>query len=70
MTSTAPKRRGRPRCAPGTGRDVQVLLRLTEPERWAWGQLADAAGMTLSAWIRHRCAPTDESDIIEAITDV
>lgn len=35
-------------------RDLFVRLRMTEAEKAAWEQAADAAGLALSEWIRRR----------------
>lgn len=44
---------------PGPGRpkkEVPFQIRMSDGDRAAWQPLADAAGMTLSQWIRLQCA--------------
>ena len=47
-------KRGRPRKAPGEGRDEGFYVRLTMAELHAIRQSARRAGFSVSAWIRWR----------------
>jgi hypothetical protein len=40
----------------GNRRDASILLRLTQDELERWKRLASTAGVTLSEWIRGKCA--------------
>lgn len=55
--SQAPERKkpGRPALADGAGKTARVQLKLTETEKARWLAEAEAAGMTLQAWVEHRC---------------
>jgi hypothetical protein len=52
---TAPKRRGRKRLADGEGKTARVELRVHGATKAAWQSKADAAGLTLQAWIERAC---------------
>ena len=42
---------GRPAFPPGAGKTARVELRVTPDTKAAWQAKADAAGLTLQAWI-------------------
>ena len=60
---TDPAKRGRPdaprgadgRLVPVLGVDARVDLRMTREQRARWKRTADAAGVTLTEWIRTVC---------------
>jgi hypothetical protein len=47
-------RRGRPKLPAGTKKGAYMEMWLHEAEKEAFVKAADAAGMTLSAWVRDR----------------
>lgn len=53
-TDQPSKRRGRPALPPGDGRSARVEWRTTQARKARAQQLADAAGMTLAAWLDKR----------------
>lgn len=50
------KKPGRKPLAEGKGKTARVQLKLTPADKSAWLAKAGAAGMTLQAWIEHRCS--------------
>lgn len=54
-TEQPPKRRGRKPLAAGEGKKARVEMRVHEATKAAWQSKADAAGLTLQAWIERAC---------------
>lgn len=46
---------GRPALPPGAGKTARVELRVHADTKAAWLAKAEAAGLTLQAWIEKRC---------------
>jgi len=46
---------GRPALPEGAGKTARVEMRVAPATKAAWQAKADAAGLTLQAWIEHRC---------------
>ena len=51
---TPPRGRGRPAMPPGAGRNARIEWRTTQERREKAQRLADAAGVTLAAWLDRR----------------
>lgn len=51
---TPPRPRGRPTLRPGVGRNARIEWRTTAERRERAQRMADAAGITLSAWLDRR----------------
>ena len=49
------KQPGRKPLPPGQGKTARVQLKLTEADKAAWLRKAEAAGLTLQAWVELRC---------------
>lgn len=49
---------------------MSVLVNLTPDRRDAWKAAAEAKGMKLSEWIRHRCDGGLEKEIRDGLTDM
>lgn len=47
---------GRKPLPAGAGKTARVQLKLTEADKAAWLRKAEAAGMTLQAWVEKRCS--------------
>jgi hypothetical protein len=48
-------RAGRKPLPEGAGKTARVQLKLTESDKAAWLRKAEAAGLTLQAWVEQRC---------------
>ena len=46
---------GRKPLPEGAGKTARVQLKLTEADKAAWLRKAEAAGLTLQAWVELRC---------------
>jgi hypothetical protein len=46
---------GRKPLPKGAGKTARVQLKLTEADKAAWLRKAEAAGLTLQAWVERRC---------------
>lgn len=55
MQALERKRPGRKPLAEGEGKTARVQLKLTTAEKARWLAEADAAGLSLQAWVEHRC---------------
>lgn len=49
------RRAGRKPLPEGAGKTARVQLKLTEADKAAWLRKAEAAGLTLQAWVELRC---------------
>ena len=54
-TAPEPKRPGRNALADGEGKTARVQLKLLPAVKLQWVARAKALGMTLQAWVEHRC---------------
>ena len=52
MENNGKRGRGRPRLAPGDGKEARLHMRITAGEAAAWKSAADLQGSTVSAWAR------------------
>jgi predicted HicB family RNase H-like nuclease len=57
MTTEAPKR-GRKPLPPGTTKDARIELRVHPDTKAAWQAKAEAAGLSMAAWIEATLSPT------------